>query len=185
MSEYCEINKCFEKLAAFKRRQLIGLLEDEKLHVAQFPALKFIIEHGGCTQVELAEFLYVTPASVAVSTKRMERAGLIEKREDKNNLRQKNLFITDKGTEAVNECKAIFDRFDEQMYAGISFEELDLLKNVLEKILMNIKKEELYAKNISKTHERQRPPVRHCHAAAHRRRGGHGDHHTDDNGKIS
>lgn len=157
MTEYYEINKCLEKLAIFRRRQLIGLLEDETLHTAQFPALKFIIEHDGCTQAELAEFLYITPASVAVSTKRMEKAGLIKKCEDKSNLRRKNLFVTEKGIAAVDECKAIFDKFDEQMYFGISDEELDSLKKVLDKVLINIEKGEIYDKNISKTYDGKRP----------------------------
>lgn len=138
MTKYYEISKRFEKLGVLKRAQLFSLLEDEKLHVAQLPALEFIIEHDGCTQIELSDYLCTTPASVAVSTKRMERAGLIEKREDKNNLRQKNLFITEKGLKSVHECRTIFDKFDEKMYAEISDEDLEVLKKTLDKIIENI-----------------------------------------------
>ena len=138
MTKYCEISKRFEKLGVLKRSQLFGLLGDEKMHVAQLPALEFIIKHDGCTQIELSDYLCITPASVAVSTKRMEKAGLIEKREDKNNLRQKNLFITEKGAKAVRDCRAIFDKFDEKMYTGISDDELEVLKKVLDKLIGNI-----------------------------------------------
>ena len=33
------------------------------------PVIRYVMEHDGCTQVELATFLRVTPASVALSTK--------------------------------------------------------------------------------------------------------------------
>ncbi|MCI5892188.1 MAG: MarR family transcriptional regulator [Clostridiales bacterium] len=138
MTKYCEINKRFGKLDVLKRNQFFGLLEDEKLTATQLPALEFIIEHDGCTQIELAEFLGITPASVAVSTKRMAKAGLIEKHEDKRNLRQKNLSVTEKGVRAVHDCRAIFDKFDEKMYAGISDDELDMLIELLERIIGNI-----------------------------------------------
>lgn len=153
MTEFFEVNKILDKLSAFRRRQLIALLEDEKLCATHFPALRFIMEHEGCTQTCLAEFLCITPPSVASLIKRLEKSEFIKRQEDKSNLRQKNLFITQKGIDAVRECENIFDEYDAHMYSGLSEDELDNLKNLLQKILKNIRKGEFYGKNTTKTYE--------------------------------
>lgn len=157
MTEYFEVNKILDKLAVIRRRQITAILEDEKLCAAHFPALRFIKEHEGCTQVSLAEFLCITPASVATLTKRLEKAGFIKRQEDKNNLRCKNLFITQKGIAAAKACKNIFDEYDKRMYSGVGEDELDSLKNMLQKILDNIRKGEFHDKNVSKIDDAERP----------------------------
>lgn len=138
MVEYKEITQRFEKFNVLRRGQLFSMLENEQLHIAQLPVLEFVMQHNGCTQAELAEFLCITPASVAVSTKRMQSAGFIEKREDKNNLRCKNLFITEAGKKAVHNCRKIFDEFDSRLYSGLSDNELSEFMRILDRLIDNI-----------------------------------------------
>ena len=89
MIDYREVNGRIDKFQILKRSTLFSLFEDNKLHIRQLPVLEYIIKNDGCSQNELAEFLCVSPASIAVSTKRMQKAGYLEKKEDENDLREK------------------------------------------------------------------------------------------------
>ena len=59
------------------------------LYAGQMPVLNYLAEHPGCTQVEMADFLQVSPASIALSTKRLQKAGYLTKEVDEDNLRCK------------------------------------------------------------------------------------------------
>ena len=72
-----------------------------QLHRGQLPILELILAKPGCTQQELAEQLRITPASVAQSTTRLEKAGLIEKRTDPANRRRNWLSATAEGALAA------------------------------------------------------------------------------------
>lgn len=129
-----------DKLVLLRRSALFGLINnaDNNLHFGQMPVLDYIAKHDGCTQAEMAEYLGVSPASIAVSTKRMQKVGLIEKKEDKSNLRCKNLYITEKGRKNFVSCKAIFDEFDQKVYSGLSTEDIDTLCRIIDKMTENI-----------------------------------------------
>nr|WP_244835492.1 hypothetical protein [Clostridium sp. BJN0001] len=86
----------------------------------------------------MANELLVTPASIALSTKRLEKAGLIEKKVDENNLRCKKIYITKKGINLSAKCRKIFDDFDKKMFDGINEDELQYLKEILDRILLNL-----------------------------------------------
>lgn len=140
MNEYVEFNHKLEKLYVAKRTAMYGLISEspKKLYFGQMPILRYIMKHNGCTQAELAEHLGVSPASIATSTKRMQNAGLLEKRDDANNLRRKNLYITGDGIENYTYFKKVFDAFDKKVYDGISKKELDVFSRVVDKMTMNI-----------------------------------------------
>lgn len=140
MNNYKEINRKIDKFIIIKRNLLFGLFGDgeKRLYIGQLHVLEYVKNHDGCTQVELANFLGVSAASIAVSTKRLQKAGLLEKREDEHNLRCKNLFITDDGIKAVVRCREIFDEFDRKVFGAIPEEELDTFCKVLDKMTMNM-----------------------------------------------
>ena len=69
------------------------------------PVLRYVMENDGCKQVDLANFLRVTPASVALSTKRMQKAGYLEKEVDEYNLRRNKLHVTPQGRQLAADCK--------------------------------------------------------------------------------
>ena len=127
MIDYREVNGRIDKFQILKRSTLFSLFEDNKLHIRQLPVLEYIIKNDGCSQNELA-----------VSTKRMQKAGYLEKKEDENNLRKKNLYVTELGKETVAKCSKIFDSFDEKVYSGISDDVLNTFCNVIDRMTINI-----------------------------------------------
>ncbi len=144
MIELREVNSKLDKLQLLRRNALFRLInnDDNTLHFGQMPLLEYIVKHDGCTQAETAEHLGVSPASIAVSTKRMQRVGLIEKKEDESNLRCKNLYITEKGRKVFVSCKAIFDEFDLKVYSGLSPEDIGTLCRIIDKMTENITENE-------------------------------------------
>ena len=54
--------------------------QEHGLYFGQMPVLDFIAANPGCTQVQVADHLRVSPASIALSTKRCRRRGISQKK---------------------------------------------------------------------------------------------------------
>lgn len=104
----------------------------------QLPMLEVIANNGGCTQKELADKLMITPASAALSTKRLQKAGYIIKEVDPNNLRCNMLTATEKGIKCLSDCVRSFRQVDDAMISGLGEEELDRLLTLLDKMILHI-----------------------------------------------
>jgi len=136
--KYIELVKRFD-LLFFKRRILFQkLAADAGLYFGQLPILEYIARHNGCSQVEIAGTLNLSTASVAISTKRLQKAGMIEKVVDDANLRSKKLTITEKGIEISKKCRELFDTVDKRIFSGFDESELAQLKGYLDRLIANI-----------------------------------------------
>jgi len=129
---------CLEKLniirRILRRKGTINL----PLYPGQLHILEFVKTHSGCSQSEVAQNLLITPASVALSTKRMEKSGLLKKQPDSENLRCKRLYITKKGEQLSLHCRKVFDEIDDVMLEGFSEEELEIFNNFVDRFLANL-----------------------------------------------
>jgi len=133
--ELKELGLRIDKLSLLRRVTLGRIFQKHGLHFGQLRLLEYIIENDGCTQAEVAEYMGVSPASVALSTKRLSRAGMIEKYSDKDNLRRNVLKITPRGLEVAKLCRQEFDQYNERLFAGISPEEQKALYEILGSLL--------------------------------------------------
>lgn len=137
-----ELVKRFDILFIKRRILFHKLAADAGLYHGQLPILEYIVNNNGCSQVEIAETLHLSPASVAISTKRLQKAGLIEKAVDDTNLRSKKLTITKKGLEMSKKCRELFDSLDKRAFAGFDESELTQLKVYLDRVIANISDEQ-------------------------------------------
>ncbi|HOO05716.1 MAG TPA: MarR family transcriptional regulator [Ruminococcus sp.] len=132
-----------------QNKQIVGMLEnihllrklfvkraseDSPLHFGQIAIMKCIEQNENCNQADLAELLGVTPASVAVSTKRLQKAGLLRKETDPDNLRCKRLTLTDEGRKAIESRIRIFEEYDQLIFGSFSEEEKAQLMEFLGRI---------------------------------------------------
>ena len=69
--------------------------------------------------------IFSTP-SVAVSLKKLEKGGYIEKAVDGTDNRYHKVVLTKKGSEIVKMSHEIFDQINEQLFSGFSLEELSV-----------------------------------------------------------
>ena len=108
------------------------------LYFGQPPLLEYVMDHDGCTQSDVAEFLHVSPPSVATSIKRMEKMGLIARTPDPRDARCNRLHITDEGRQLTTAFRAQFDSVDQQMFAGLSPQEIEQLIATVEHMIANL-----------------------------------------------
>ena len=81
--------------------RLISRLIDvgEGVHPGQFFCLRAVTGHDGISQRELADELHVAPPSVSRMVQNMERAGLVERRDDERDQRITRVYMTERGRE--------------------------------------------------------------------------------------
>ncbi len=112
--------------------------EDFLLYPGQFPIMDTIFRHDGCTQKELADILMVSAASIAVSTKRLEKSGFLTRKTDENNARCNRLSITKHGLDALEQCRSVFEKVDSSAFISFSDSELEDFVSYLDRIIVNL-----------------------------------------------
>jgi len=131
-----------ENIHLFRRLLLQKMIPCKKVHLMQLPILNYIIWKEGCTQVEISKTLHVSPASIALSTKRLQKAGFLKKEVDPKNLRRNVLTITSKGREIANQCREVYKEIDAKMFEGFSEEDLSAFEKYIDKALYNLSGDE-------------------------------------------
>jgi len=81
----------------------------------------------------------ISAATVAVSLKKLEKGGYIERHSSRSDNRSNVIALTRKGEDVVEQSGLLFEEVDEKMFAGISLEEQEKLHGFLEHIITNIK----------------------------------------------
>ena len=100
--------------------------------------MAYVLEHPGCTQGEIAAWLYISAASVATSCKRLEKEGLLERRVDPVNRRKNQLYVTEAGEALTREKRAMLDRVNARAFADIDEGDRAVFARVLDKMLDNL-----------------------------------------------
>ncbi|MGN0519768.1 MAG: MarR family winged helix-turn-helix transcriptional regulator [Candidatus Fimenecus sp.] len=113
-------------------------LKDSGVYFGQPPILDYLAKNGTGTQNEIAKALHVSPASVSVSLRRMQKAGLIEKAADETDLRCNRMSLTEKGNEQHEYIHGCFEEIDRRLYADFSAAELETLEQMLTRLCDNL-----------------------------------------------
>lgn len=134
MAENKEIVEMLENIHLLRRIFIKRATESSPLHFGQVAIMIAIEKNENFTQADIAELLGVTPSSVATSTKRLQKAGLVAKTVDSENLRCKRLTLTEKGREAIERHIGIFDEYDSLVFENFSEDEKNTLLGLLSRI---------------------------------------------------
>lgn len=136
--ETMELGARLMLLGSLRRNMLQADLPDGTLKHGQLPVLAAIIGRPDSTQAALAERLRVTPASIALSTKRLERAGLIERRTDPDNRRCNRLRATAAGHEAAAVSRRSVAAVDARSFSGFTEAEKIQLAAFFDRMISNM-----------------------------------------------
>ena len=90
------------------------------------------------SQRDVARTLRLSPATVAVSLKTLERDGYVERSADERDQRRNRVTLTDKGREAVEKCAESFRAVDERMLSGFTPQEKALLTKFFQRMIDNL-----------------------------------------------
>lgn len=127
------------------------------LYFGQPMIIQYISDHDRCSQKELAKALHISPASAAVSLKRIEKAGFIIRSQDEKDSRKNHLSVTKKGLDAVREFHKICKTTDEEMFRGFSEEERETLHSLLKRLHKNLDSESFSAEEIDSLLKKSQP----------------------------
>lgn len=128
-------NKCSKKISdEFNRR-----LQEYGVTRVQWIAIFYIGKYdNGISQRELSDLMNVKESSMVRLIDRMEKEELVIRKKNDNDRRITSIFLTDKGIILRNKLLPLGEQFQKDATIGISSEELDILKKVLEKMVNNI-----------------------------------------------
>ena len=133
-----ELSKKMALVTALRRTALNRERERLGQKLIPVPLMAYVLEHPGCTQGEAADWLYISPASVATSCKRLEQEGLLERRVDPVNRRKNQLFVTAEGEALTREKRAMFERVNARAFEGIDDDDREAFSRVLDRMLDNL-----------------------------------------------
>lgn len=91
----------------------------------------------GLSNSELAEFLEMTPATLANKVKRMEKAGLVQRRRDPEDERVCRIYLTEKGRDLIDDLRCSMDEIEAVLLYGFDELGVNRLKASLENVISN------------------------------------------------
>ena len=111
------------------------------LHQAQHRLLMCLSREKSLSQVDVAKHMEVSPATIAVSMKKLERDGLIYRVSREEDNRFNCVELSEKGKQIVSESRQIFVELDEQIFYGVTESEKYQFLTVLNKMYANIERQ--------------------------------------------
>lgn len=117
-------------------------LERRGLRESGNPAILFVLGKWAkgepVTQRQIADRLGVAPPTVAVSVKRMEKAGLLRKQADETDLRKTWISLTEEGAALIGELAAAEKVIYRRIIDGLSAQELEVMRGVYLRMIENM-----------------------------------------------
>ena len=122
------------------RQTMEKRLERTGVFQSQHRMLMHLSHHECGSQKDIAQAMEISTATVAVTLKKLEKGGYIEKKMDRSDNRNNNIRITPIGEKVVKESEIIFKTMDKGMFEGFTKEELNQYAEYLDRIIENLKK---------------------------------------------
>jgi DNA-binding MarR family transcriptional regulator len=123
------------------RRRVHALMRGAGLHRGQQFVLRALWEREGYTQSELAHRTRVSPATITNMLQRMEKAGLVTRRQDTDDQRVSRVYLTDEGRHRQHAAEAAWRQIEDEAFAGFSTDEGALLCALLQRVRANLSRE--------------------------------------------
>lgn len=131
----------FQAVARVRKQLMLTELVGRGLGDLGNPVLLFLLkEREGqvSSQREISDAMRISPASVAVSLKSLERGGYVEKLSDEKDQRRKAVRLTEKGRAALETCLQVFRDVDRRMFGGFTPEEMEQVRAFQLRMLRNL-----------------------------------------------
>ncbi len=138
MAKNKELSNVFVQIMGDYQACMARILKKFNLYVGQ-PAILFLLqEKTDRTQNELAKELGVSKATIGVSLRRMENAGLVNRITDLRDARCIRVSLTDSGMEMCAKCRNAFQQVYDNMFDTLSGREQKEAVELLRKLATGI-----------------------------------------------
>jgi len=135
--------QAFQSLFKFMRfhSQLLFKLTSEKgIYPGQAVCLWFINQNPGISQRDLAEKMHVAPPTVTLMLQKLEKAGLVIRKEDERDQRLSHTYLTNAGVDTLNVLNSILAEIINTSLENLSHDEQRNLIRLLDIINSNIER---------------------------------------------
>jgi DNA-binding MarR family transcriptional regulator len=137
-NDFTELEKLFYGVMHLHHKRAHMLMESSGLHPRQPVTLFLINNNQGLNQRELAEMLKIQPASISVVLQRLEKSGMIERRQDEQDQRITRVYITEQGKQELTVGMKALKALNDEAFANLSQQDKDNLYEILKKISGNL-----------------------------------------------
>nr|WP_294527836.1 MarR family transcriptional regulator [uncultured Blautia sp.] len=130
---FFEINRKYVGKCFCKMREL-------EIHPSQIPILAILGKNRNneYSQKEIAQILGVKPPTVTVSIQRLEKMGMVCRKQDEHDRRITRIHLTDKGNEVIQKGLATMHETEKYLFSNFSETELCLMRRFFNQLLENI-----------------------------------------------
>lgn len=132
--------KQFITIARLQRSVVESRVRQTGVYRSQHQILMYIAANPDASQKDIARMHETSTATIAVSLKKLEKAGYIRREVDESDNRFNRIQVTEKGLAVVEKSRAIFARLEEEMFEGFEEEDYQVLESLLDRVCQNIKK---------------------------------------------
>lgn len=119
-------------------KKLFERIKNLQLSFGQPKILEYLLNNEGCMQKDIALACFIEPASVTSVLTKMEKDGLIFKKNLNGNRRSYYVYLTDIGKEKAKEIQRHFKEMEEEVFKGLSEKEIMELYTLLGKVNKNL-----------------------------------------------
>jgi len=121
------LSKCYQRAWAIMRNEI----ETYDLTPPQFGLLAFLWQQDGLTQVELSEKGQIDRTTVGGLVDRLEKIGLVERRQHPQDRRAYKIYLTGQGKELEGPLSECADRSLTKFTRGLNEHEISELRRML------------------------------------------------------
>ena len=129
------------KADSMLKRNISTRAIEEGLSSGQPKVLEFLLENEGSDQKTIAANCEIEQATVGTILNKMEKDGLIERRQVVGNRRSLFVYMTAKGRHAAEKMNVIFQEEDKKASNTLTEQELEMLLELLKKVCLSMKTE--------------------------------------------
>ena len=144
--ENMPLHVLFHQVIHMQMLYMSKLMQPMDMKPGQAAILFILLKKGAVSQRELANMMHITPPSMTSALQKLEKRELIERKMDEKDQRVLRIQISDKGRECLMRMKSIEHTVKEQLYKGMSQEEVALLRRLtiqMRENLLEVEKMEL------------------------------------------
>lgn len=138
--DYNSLNLIFSQVVKQHFNRAYMLLQDLNIYPGQAPLLFILRENAGLNQKQLAKKLLIKPATITVMLNRMEKANLVERRQDEKDQRISRVYLTEKGRQVCNEAFKKLEIMEKECFGNFTAEDRATFRRLLIKMYENLSK---------------------------------------------
>jgi DNA-binding MarR family transcriptional regulator len=116
------------------RERVTSALREGGIHYGQSRILMALLRHGKMTQGVIGSGLNIKPATVTNQVKKMEAAGLINRRQGRRDDRIMNVTLTPKGKKAAKYVASVMAQVEDEICSELTQRGVYALRKPLENV---------------------------------------------------